>query len=126
MDRLRYQFYEWKEDQPWIWIREVFNEGPDFVEFDGRFHVEASQLPLPYILCISEYETTPYLVENGVRYYRLIRSTKQDVEVIRHEIIEDTSVVSKEMIGEEMMNVCFTPTARQKIWFKVVGDSTVV
>jgi hypothetical protein len=124
MNRLECNFYALQKDQPSIWASEILEEGPDFIEFDGRFHAE--DFPLPYIMILYEMETTPYLVEDGTSHYRMVRSIKQDIEVIRREILEDTSVISEIVEDGEPMSICFTPTCRQRIWFKVTGNVQVL
>lgn len=92
-----------------------------FIEFDGRSHIFTESIPSKYILNISEREETPYKIVNNTQYFRCLYEYSVLIEVKRKEVIEDTSTTSEiEDDDGTMMNVCFMPTERQKIWFSVL------
>lgn len=96
-----------------------------YLEYDGYFYEDEEELPKMYMMDLNQYEDKPYKVENGTSYYKCIFRVFYKIEILKKESFEDTSVFSKEVDedGEEM-NVCFFPTERQKLWFRVVEDLT--
>lgn len=91
------------------------------MEFDGYHYVEDDAYPLSYSMSVSETETTPYKVEENVSYYCTVRSDLFLIEIYRREKGEDTSSYSEELDEDgEPMNICFFPTCRQKMWFRVL------
>jgi hypothetical protein len=94
-------------------------------------------LPQKVLMFFEENEETPYLVEEKfdtrvfdgkevqvpytLEKYKEIENYVQEIEVYRVEDIEDTSVYSnvEDDDGEEM-NVCFFPTMKMKLYFRVL------
>jgi len=113
------------------------------LKFNGHYYVEdgppseedvsprrwSHHLPLKLEMFISTYETEPYEVvkEDGRTKYhhKKLEELWYTIEVYRREKHESTSVygpVNLAADGEEedIMNVCFTPTCWQTIYFRVV------
>jgi hypothetical protein len=97
-----------------------------FLEFDGYFYVEPEEVaknPKKFFLSMHECEAEPWKVEEGTSFYKYKWQFFKEVEVYRIEKGEDTSSYSKvDDEDEGEMNICFFPTCRMKLWFRVIGD----
>ena len=112
------------------------NEG--HIHFDGYYYVEDEPLeqwdrprrhqewlPQKLIMCMQLCEKEPYKVEvvnNATRsYYKELDKLQCVVEIYKRIIHEKTDVLSEiEDSNGETMNVCFFPTNRQTIYFRVL------
>lgn len=108
------------------------------MQMNGMIKYDIS-LPQKLLMVYEEYEETPYLVNeefethiidgkevqvpHTTEKYKTIDIYLQEIEVYRAEDIEDTSVYStiEDDDGEEM-NVCFFPTMKMKLYFRVLRN----
>lgn len=106
--------------QPRMYDRDVFvfdSEG-GFLEFDGRIIHETP--PIRCILTIHQMEKEPYKTDDYSSYYNMVRYERYEIEIVRKEVIEDTSSISTIKEDGDEIHVCFTPTERQRIWFTIL------
>jgi hypothetical protein len=122
---------------------EYFCDGKEgYIHFDGYYYVENhappyledealgprrynSWLPQKLVMFSLVFEKEPYeveVVDNVTKsYYKEIESLKYIVEIYKKEINEITDVISEIDEGNgEKLNVCFFPTNRQMIYFRVL------
>ena len=122
---------------------EYFCDGKEgYIHFDGYYYVENhappyledesigqrrynTWLPQKLVMFSLVFEKEPYEVEvfdNVAKsYYKEIESHKYIVEIYKKEINEITDVISEIDDGDgEKLNVCFFPTNRQIIYFRVL------
>jgi hypothetical protein len=84
-------------------------------------------LPKKVTMNMTLRETEPYktekIEEGGIReYYNEIKKEFYIIEIYKKEVYESTDVISEIEDDGEPMNVCFFPTNKMKIWFRVVED----
>jgi hypothetical protein len=98
------------------------------IHFNGYYYVEDSEFPIimPFITQLHEDKSSKKkILPDGITQYifNIIETSFYHVEFYKRETIEDTSSISKieDEDGEEM-NVCFFPTAEQKIYFRVIKE----
>ena len=128
---------------------EYFCDGKEgYIHFDGYYYVEnhappypedealehwdrprrhSEWLPQKLIMFMQLLEKEPYKVEvvdNVTRsYYKDLENVQYNVEIYKMIIHEKTDVISQiDDEDGEPMNVCFFPTNRQTIYFRVLGD----
>jgi len=122
---------------------EYFCDGKEgYIHFDGYYYVENhappyledealgprrynAWLPQKLVMFSLVFEKEPYeveVVDNVTKsYYKEIESLKYIVEIYKKEINEITDVISEIDDGDgENLNVCFFPTNRQMIYFRVL------
>ena len=122
---------------------EYFCDGKEgYIHFDGYYYVENhappyleddavgpcrcnSWLPQKLVMFSRLFEKEPYEVEvldNVTKsYYKEIESLQYIVEIYKKEIHENTDVISEIDDGDgEKANICFFPTNRQTIYFRVL------
>jgi hypothetical protein len=103
----------------------VEDHAPPYLEDRPRRH--DTWLPQKLIMFMQLVEKEPYKVEvvdNATRsYYKDLENHQYIVEIYKRVIHEKTDVIStvEDEDGDEM-NVCFFPTNRQTIYFRVLGD----
>lgn len=110
----------------------VENQGPPYLELEDDA-VEARRydvcLPQKLIMFSQLLEKEPYKVEvvdNVTKScYRELECLQYIVEIYKKVIHENTDVISEieddeDGDGREKMNVCFFPTNRQTIYFRVI------
>lgn len=108
---------------PWVGTLYAYDLSEGMIEYNGYFYRSEERMPLTGHINIGKQEEKPYMVENGRYYYKYVFSYVAEIEVYRYEEMEDTSQYSEiEEDDGEVMNVCFFPTARQKIWFRILGE----
>jgi hypothetical protein len=122
---------------------EYFCDGKEgYIHFDGYYYVENhappylwdealgprrynAWLPQKLVMFSRLFEKEPYEVEvldNVTKsYYKEIESLQYIVEIYKKEIHENTDVISEIDDGDgEKANICFFPTNRQTIYFRVL------
>jgi hypothetical protein len=97
------------------------------IQFNGYFYVDDSEFPINMCFITQLREDMPskteILATGGIQQtFNILETNMYHVEFYKRETIEDTSVTSviEDEDGEEM-NVCFFPTAQQKIYFRVLN-----
>ena len=90
------------------------------LEYDGYFNTEENLLPLECTLNLYQLEETPYKVEGFRSFFKYVFQELCLIEIVKHEIFEDTSVFSE--ADEDGMKICYMPTNREKIWFRVLHN----
>jgi len=97
------------------------NEG--FLEYNGYYYVENSDLPQRHTMNLYKIETEPVWVNmdgDTIRTkYNFAFDYVIDVEIYRREQYEDTSQPCLETESEEG-SICFFPTHRERIWFRIL------
>lgn len=110
---------------PHMCDREVFLFDADkgILEFNGR-EIPKQPTPISCTLTIHQLEGMPYLTTEYQFHYHYVRYEQYDIEIDDVENIEDTSHISTihDEEGEEM-NVCFMPTMRQRITFRIISTN---
>ena len=123
---------------------EYFCDGKEgYIHFDGYYYVENHAPPYPedevvrqrrygewlpqkVIMFTQLREKEPYKVEvidNVTKtYYKEIENLQYIIEIYNRVIHENTDVISHIDDGGELIDVCFFPTNRQTIYFRVLGD----
>ena len=123
---------------------EYFCDGKEgYIHFDGYYYVENhappyledeaidgpcrynAWLPQKLVMFSRIFEKEPYKVEvldNTTKsYFKEIESLQYIVEIYKKEIHENTDVISEiEDDNRDTMRVCFFPTNRQTIYFRVL------
>jgi hypothetical protein len=122
---------------------EYFCDGKEgYIHFDGYYYVENhappyleddavgpcrcnSWLPQKLVMFSRLFEKEPYEVEvldNVTKsYYKEIESLQYIIEIYKKEIHENTDIISEiEDNNRDAMRVCFFPTNRQTIYFRVI------
>ena len=122
-------------DYPFMYdYTEYVNDGKQgHLVFDGHFYVNNSaddiecinwrqRLPLKFTMSYCIPDDKPCKKEGEWNYYEIIEKEKCEIEIYKREVIEDTSVFSDEILeeGGPVEQVCFTPSAKQKIYFNVL------
>lgn len=109
----------------------VENHAPPYPEDEGlerwgRPRRYGEWLPQKLIMFTQLLESEPYKVEvvdnATTSYYKDLESHQYIVEIYNRVIHENTDVISQIDDGGELMDVCFFPTNRQTIYFRVLGD----
>jgi hypothetical protein len=106
--------------------------------FDGYYYVEDTKkeearysdwLPQTLDMYVKRRETEPYkkeVGENGyTRYfYNTVEENLYTIEIYKRVIHESTDIISQveDEDGEEM-NVCFFPTNKQTVYFRVLAKN---
>jgi hypothetical protein len=98
------------------------------IQFNGYYYVEDNDFPIimPFITELHEDKPSKKeIMPNGTTEYTFetLETSFYHVEFYKRDTIIDTSVTStiEDEDGEEM-NVCFFPTAEQKIYFRVLKE----
>lgn len=112
-----------------------------FIFFDGYYYIEdhappypedagkerwecdrqSEWLPKQLKMHVVRSETEPYKKEDGVSYFNVLEDNTYIVEVYKRVIHKNTDKYSNVAEDdEEEMNVCFFPTNRQTIYFRVL------
>lgn len=98
------------------------------IQFNGYYYVDDSEFPINMCFITQLREDMPskteILATGGIQQtFNILETNMYHVEFYKRETIEDTSVTSviEDEDGEEM-NVCFFPTAQQKIYFRVLKE----
>jgi len=105
------------------------NEGT--LAFNGYFYVEndpedskkprrySESLPKKVFMSLRHYDEEPYKEYENVFY---------KIEIYKVELYESTNEISEidGDDGEEPMRVCFFPTNKMKIWFRILEDMNTV
>lgn len=90
------------------------------MEYDGNFYITEEELPIKLRMWLHKLEKEPFKVVENISYYNYEMNESYEIEIYRHEQLEDTSVLS-DITDEDgtPMRVCFFPTYRHKIWFRI-------
>jgi hypothetical protein len=122
---------------------EYFCDGKEgYIRFDGYYYVENhappyleddalgpcrcnTWLPQKLIMFSRLFEKEPFnveVVDNATKsYFKELESLQYIIEIYKKEIHENTDVISEiEDEDGEKANVCFFPTNRQTIYFRVL------
>lgn len=114
----------------------VENHGPPYPE-DSDTSLKPWEKPQRYtewlpktaIMSMTLSEAKPYKVEGSEsegwwrEYYNELDKQLYKIEIYKKEVYESTDKISQiEDDDGEPMNVCFFPTNKMKIWFKVLED----
>ena len=148
MTTLSFHFQNMKEENRCVpYIRE--EEPVDYICdgkmgsicFDGYFYVEDHAPPYPddagkepwecdrrrdwlpktLYMTVNRTETEPYKVEGNTSYYRTVEQYQYMIEVYKRIIHKSTDKYSEvEEDDGEIMNVCFFPTNKQTLYFRVL------
>lgn len=119
------------------------------IEYDGYYYVEntpppyeedlslehwqrprrySEWLPKKCFMSMTYKEDEPYKVVKDQEkmcsyvYYNEIKKDCYIIEIYKKEEYESTDVISQIEDGDEMMDVCFFPTNKMKIWFRVLDE----
>lgn len=91
--------------------------------YNGYFYVQDTDLPLSYTMSLYKTEKEPIETDisgTTTKYtYKYVFEYTFRVEVYRREQYEDTSQFGED---PEEGSVCFFPTHREKIWFRILAD----
>lgn len=93
--------------------------------FDGHYYVLNEEFPIRTFFTTYTREKEPYKIEDNCLSYRVLDEQYYEVEIFNREKLEDTSKISE--IDDEdgaPMRVCFFPTHKQKIEFRVIQKFT--
>jgi hypothetical protein len=86
-------------------------DGEFCIEFDGYLYATEDQFPVRCIASIIQEDSK----ESPKSMHAIVR-------IDRRETVQNTSVYSEMDDFGESMKVCFFPTHRQKIWFRILED----
>ena len=93
------------------------------IEYTGYFYIQDSDLPLCYTMRLYKTEKEPVEIDisgnTTTTTYRTLFDYIFRVEIFRREQYEDTSQFADD---PEEGCVCFFPTHREKIWFRILED----
>ena len=120
------------------------------IEFNGYFYVENNQPPYPedealhpwdrpkrysewlpkqFAMDFTHRDKEPYniIVDKekmcSYQHYKEHEKHFYKIEIYKKEVYESTDEISEIQDEDgELMNVCFFPTNKIKMWFKVLGD----
>ena len=93
-----------------------------FIHFDGYYYVEDTDLPKIHTMSYRHYAMEPCKTSyNGWRRCACLEALDADIEIYRHETMEDTSTFWTERMedGDEI-DMCLFPTKKQKLFFRIV------
>lgn len=109
------------------YVQELFELHLDasegYIEFNGYYYADDSTFPRRYLMLYARYsDATTIKEEKG---YRTIYANQLEhtlaIEIYRREIIETTDVLSTiEDDDGESMDICFFPTNKQKLFFRIL------
>ena len=113
----------------------VENSGPPYPE-DSDTSLKPWERPSRYsewlpkkcLMSLTYKEKEPYkIVRDDIKmcshlYYNEIKKDYYVIEIYKKETYECTNEISQIEDGDEMMDVCFFPTNKMKIWFRVIED----
>ena len=122
---------------------EYFCDGKEgYIHFDGYYYVENhappyleddalgpwrcnTWLPQKLIMFSRLFEKEPFnveVVDNATKsYFKELESLQYIIEIYKKEIHENTDIISEiEDNNRDTMRVCFFPTNRQTIYFRVL------
>lgn len=110
------------------YIRECINFVNDglngSITFDGYYYEDDSNLPQQMLMFYSKYEAEPYDQKDlsGVlhSYYNKLEELVCDIEITGRKIIENTDQYSNEIDDGSEMRICFFPTNKQTLHFKIL------
>jgi len=149
MTRRQITFYGYEKDTykqtPYICRQEpieYFCDGKDgYIHFDGYYYVENhappylergdrperydTWLPQTLVMFAQLHEKDPYKTEvvdnTSIYYYKEIENFQYIIEIYKKDIHENTDVISEIDDGDgENAKICFFPTNRQTIYFRVI------
>lgn len=108
------------DEKPCPFVQTIYNLdlSGGTLEFDGHFYLNDADFPVIQSMHLYQSEKEPYKCEDNTYYYKEIMNELYLVEIIRRELITDTS---ESWYDEEVGgNICLFPTHRQKIYFKIL------
>jgi hypothetical protein len=125
MNDLRdFQFFSKEHRNPYIQELYEFNilETEGFIYFNGYYYVLDNELPRRLFINTYVREKEPYEDNGHQTSYKIIENDFYEVDVYKIEKIENTNNYS-ELDDEDgsTMTVCFFPTDKQKIYFKIIN-----
>jgi uncharacterized protein YkvS len=121
------------------------------IEFNGYYYVESGPPPYPEdsdttlkpwekpqrrsewlpkkcLMSMTYREKEPYKIVSDKKemcsylYYNELKKDCYIIEIYKMEKYESTDEISQIEDGDEMMDVCFFPTNKMKIWFRVLDE----
>jgi hypothetical protein len=122
------------------------------IEFDGYYYVEAGPPPYPedsdptiqpwdkprrysewlpkkVFMSMTLRDKEPYRTERfnegWTQHYTEHKKEFYMIEIYKKEIYESTDVISQIDDDGELMDVCFFPTNKMKLWFRVLEDVSI-
>ena len=131
-DPRTFMFYSNGKRDPYIQKLIDFNVDKNtkegYIQFNGYYYTEDSEFPVDIHFITQLHEDKPsrkdILPDGTIQYtFETLETSFYHVQFYKRETIMDTSVVStiEDEDGEEM-NICFFPTAEQKIYFRVLKE----
>jgi hypothetical protein len=100
------------------------NDINGYITFDGYYYEKDSNLPQKMLMFYSKYEKEPYKQTDisGVlhSYYNKLEEIICDIEFTGRTIIENTDKYSDEIDEGSEMKICFFPTNKQTLDFKIL------
>ncbi len=124
MNNVRYfEFFSRENRNPYIQKLIEFNisQTEGFIYFDGYYYVLNEEFPkrLFFNTTLSEEKQT----ENGYEYkYQMIEDNFYEVEVYDRIKMENTNVYDETEEDGQKIRICYFPTYKQKIYFKVINS----
>ncbi len=131
MNQLRhFQFFSTDRRDPYIRsvIDYQISDTEGSITFDGYYYVLNEEFPIKTMYNTTLREEKPYeegMSEDGGTYvkYKNVEDKWYEIEIYDRVKIEDTSKFSEVNDEDgELMRVCFFPTYKQKILFKVIKN----
>ena len=122
-----FQFFSKDQRNPYIirLIDYTISDKEGSIEFDGHYYVLDEEFTIRTFYNTTLREEKPYEEEisdeGHITKYRNLEDTYYEIEIYNRQKLEDTSRVSE--IDDEdgsLMRVCFFPTHKQKILFRVI------
>jgi len=107
----------------------VEDHAPPYPEDAGKERWECDRhsewLPKKLRMHVIRSESEPYKKEEGTSYFHVLEDNTYIVEVYKRVKHENTDKYSKEEDDDgEEMNICFFPTDKQTIYFRVLETLT--
>jgi len=83
-------------------------------------------LPKTHMMFVSRYEKEPYKIEKiedrTINHYKKVEEHIYTIEIYKRVIHECTNEISQIEDGDDLLDVCFFPTNKQTIYFRVLKD----
>ncbi len=112
MDTLHIQFHRLQNHvAPYVLTVYSYTEhdGNYCIEFDGYLYATEEDFPVTCIAAIVQTDSTqPHTSMHAL------------IEISRRELITNTSRYSEHEEDGHEMKICFFPTHRQRIWFRII------
>ena len=122
-----FQFFSKDQRNPYIirLIDYTISDKEGSIAFDGYYYVLDEEFPIRTFYNTTLREEKPYeeeiTNEGHITKYRNLEDTYYEIEIYDRQKLEDTSRISEiEDEDGSPMRVCFFPTHKQKILFRVI------